>query len=150
MDSTEKIILKKRSKQKLLTFRVTRGINGVDIFLQSEVLENFFKKYGMDTYSDNWCGNLAYQLPVVRQHYTTMLSNWFGELMVNGDYPNMSFIRAKGIKDGVTFTLENNVYTRGEIMNFTKKFKEEITGLYNDYIKPVMMEVEMTTEIRSE
>lgn len=148
MQSTTKEILKPKVKQNLLSFKITRGEQGVELYLKSEVLENFFKRGGIDQYSDQWCNNKAYAIPLVKDHFNNLLSQWFGNLTINGGYPNLSFLRTVGINEGVTFILENDVYTRGEVIEFSKRFKEEVTNLFAEYIKPVTMEVELTTEVR--
>jgi len=148
--SITKEILKPRVKQKLLSFKITRGETGVKLYLQSEVLEKFFERMGVDEYADRWCGIHAYGMPLVKDHFSNLLSAWYGNLIIQGGYPNLSFLRAKGIKDGVTFVLENDVYTRGEVIEFSKKFKDEVSNLFSEYIKPITMEVELTTEVRVE
>lgn len=150
MQSTEKTILKPKTKHQLLSFRITRGEEGVKLYLKSEVLEKFFERSGVDDYSDQWCGNKAYAMPLVKDHFNNLLSQWYGNLTINGGYPNLSFLRTVGIKDGVTFTLENDVYTRGEVIEFSKKFKDEVSELFAQYIKPITMEVELTTEVRTD
>ena len=124
----EKTTLAKGESAKLLKFGVTRGRNGVEVFVQSDILEDFFKRYGLETGDGTkWCGVKPYKIPIVRQHFRELLNQWYGELTTrNGSYPNLSFLRAEGLKSGVKFTMSNNVYTQTEIRTFVKQFKTEV------------------------
>jgi len=151
VQTTEKIILKKDESKKLLTFKVTRGINGVEIFLQSDILEQFFQRYGSEAGENKWCGHQPYQIPIVRQHFRELLNQWYGELTTrNGSYPNLSMLRSKGLSEGVKFTMNNNVYTKPEILSFIKQFKTEVQNFFEEYIKPISLEVELVCTIRGE
>jgi len=148
---TEKITLSKDESKKLLVFRVTRGLNGVEVYLQSDILETFFKRYGLEEGDNKWCGHHPYQIPIIRQHFRELLNQWYGELTTrNGAYPNLSFLRAKGLSDGVKFTMNNNVYTKPEILVFIKQFKTEVQNFFEEYIKPISLEVELVCTIKGE
>lgn len=150
MNTFTKEILKPKTKQSLLSFSIKRTSQGVEINLKSEKFYDFFKQYGVTSYDEAWCGNKPFQVPLVKEHFKTLLNHWYGDLFVNTSYPNLSFLRSDKLKDGCKFIIENQVYTRGEITDFAKKFKDEITELFTEYVKPVTMEVELITEIRAE
>jgi len=150
--TVEKTTMAKGEPKKLLKFKVTRGLNGVEVFVQSDILEDFFQRYGEETAEGNkWCDITPYKIPIVRQHFRELLNQWYGELTTrNGSYPNLSFLRAKGLKDGVKFTMSNNVYTTPEIRAFIKQFKTEVQNFFEEYIKPIGFEVELVCTIKGE
>ena len=145
-----KEILKPKTKQPLLSFTVKRSVSGVDISLKSKILHDFFSRHEESSYDDTWCGNRPYAMPLVKDHYRNLLSSWYVNLMVSSGYPNLAFLRSTKLKEGASFQLENQVYTRGEIMDFATKFKEEVASLFTEYVKPVTMEVTLITEVRED
>ena len=149
MEVTKKIILDKKTKQQLLKMKVKRTELGLSIYLQSEILETFFKKYGICD-DGEWCGLKCYNTPMLNSHFRNLLTNWYGDLTYNRNYPNLAFLRAVGLFKGVQFILEGNVYTKNEILTFIKQFREQTIELFNEYIKPMTMEIELITEIRGD
>jgi len=148
---TERITLSPDEPKKLLQFKVTRGMNGVEVYIKSDILEQFFERYGLEEEHQEWCNNKPYKLPIVRQHYRELFNQWYGELtMRNGSYPNLSMLRAQGLKNGVKFTMNDNVYTKPEILTFIKQFKTEVHNFFEEYIKPISLEVELTCAVKGE
>jgi hypothetical protein len=145
--TTETVVISKKENNTLLSFNVKRTAGGVDIYLQSDVMELFFSNGGFREGADPlWGGIGCYSM--INNIDTTkrsLLNNWGSDnLIVSSEYPNLAFLRAKGLKDGVTFKLPS-VHSRTEIAKFVKLFKEQVRTLYLEYMKPIGVEIEMTT-----
>lgn len=146
--TTETEVITKKENNTLLSFNVKRTAGGVEINLQSDVLETFFSIGGFREGADpEWGGVQSYSMiSSIDATKRNLLNNWGANvLIISADYPNLAFLRAKGLKDGVTFKL-SSVHSRTEIAKFVKLFKEHVRTLYLEYIKPIDAGVELTTK----
>lgn len=145
--TTETEVISKKENNTLLSFNVKRTAGGVEIALQSDVLETFFGIGGFREGADpEWGGVLPYSMiGTIDATKRNLLNNWgSNQLLISTDYPNLAFLRAKGLKEGVTFKLPS-VHSRTEIAKFVKLFKEHVRTIYLEYVKPINATVEITT-----
>ena len=133
-------------EKNFITLKLRRIANGLEIYVQSEKIEEFFKNFSgiSGTYFE-------------KEHYSYVFSRITSagddlaafdragkeELLYNG-IPNLSFLRMVGIAQGVTFTLPG-VYSLYTIQKFIERTKEALKIFYRQYLKPVNVELVITT-----
>jgi hypothetical protein len=60
-------------------------------------------------------------------------------LLTTDGNPNLSFLRAKGLSEGITFII-SGIYSRDVISDFISKTKEAIAIFYKQHFKPIKVE----------
>jgi hypothetical protein len=148
-----KEIIKKRESQKLLKLGVFRSERGIEIIAESEAIENFFKNYGLDEGEIKWGDSLPYKYPSgFDDHFVQEFHYWKKGLFVNRDNStvNLSWLRAQGLGEGITFVIDNQIYSKTEISKFVKEAREEIKKFFDQYMKPVNVTVEIVFTINDD
>jgi hypothetical protein len=136
-------------KDKLLSLHIKRTMEGVEIFVKSKIIEDFFSgiSEGRTSASDNsgWEGKKSYNpytLPKVDSDANS-LSKWGYPLIENGIYYNISFLRAVGLSQGVTFNFPG-LFTEEYIRKLAEYTKQMTRRLYNQYIRNCEITLEMS------
>jgi len=149
-----KEVLEKTKNQKLIKFGVYRSENGVEIVAQSQAIENFFKRNGLNESEVKWEGTQPYNYPRGLDDKTVNLIHYwkkglFTDARTN-TIPNLSFLRAKGLGAGKTFVITDTIYSKAEIQRFTKAAREEIKRFFDQFMKPVNVSVEIVFTINDD
>ena len=137
--------IKKGPNVNLLKLNVKRNELGIKVYLQSPIIETFFKQFGIMGEIGQWFDKEVYRLPpsIEGSDLHNLLRNWGNsDLMPNG-VPNLALLRMQGLSDGISLDLNEYVYTRDDISTFVKTFKIQTVKLYNDYIKSIESNVEI-------
>lgn len=142
----EKHSIRKGSNVNLLKLSVKRNESGIEVYLQSPIIETFFKQFGTMGEIGQWFEKEVYRLPPSMNNDSVLhqtLKNWGNsDLMPNGS-PNLALLRMEGLSDGLTLNLNEYVYTRDDISAFIKTFKSQTIELYNNYIKSIESNIEI-------
>lgn len=142
---TERETISKKVSSPIIEFNIVRTLDGVEMKVKSPTFEKFFALSGEDGGVSQWHGYRAYLLPQLEANHRTMLNMWRQDMLIVNGFPNLSFLRIKGLSEGVTMKIPQ-VYSRAEIMKFIRLFKQESKEIYAQYIKPVNVNVEIITE----
>jgi len=154
-EKTKEVIIKK-DERPILTFEVKRTAKGVEIKAQSEVFENFFNRNNPNEEEGKWSNHYPYAVPNSlgnnSRKFTNMIQKWNDGLFYDSDSetPNLSFLRAVGLRDGVKLLISNNVYSRSEVLKFLKLAKIESANFFKEYLKPVNASFEITYSLMSD
>ncbi len=147
-----KEVIKKSEEQKLLKIGVYRSENGIEIFAQSQAIETFFKKYGVNNEEIKWAESYPYNYPTgFEDNFVQMFHYWKKSLFVGRNEqstPNLSFLRAEGLGQGKSFIIADNIYSKAEINKFIKLARESVKKFYDQYMKPVNVTVEIVFTIK--
>ena len=146
-----KEVIKKSEEQKLLKIGVYRSEKGIEIFAQSQAIENFFKNYGLNNEEIKWAESHPYNYPTgFEDHFVQLFHYWKQSLFVGRSEtstPNLSFLRAEGLGQGKSFIITDNIYSKAEINKFIKLARESVKKFYDQYMKPVNVSVEIVFTI---
>lgn len=149
---TTEVIIKK-DERPVLKFDVKRT-NGVRIIAQSQVFEEFFNKQPQNEDEGKWSGHYPYSMPTnfTNRKYSNMVNKWNNGLFTDSEneIPNLSFLRAVGLRDGVTLVETQNVYSDSEVYKFLKLAKIESGNFFKAYLKPVHASFEITYSVQSD
>lgn len=129
---------------KLQAYRLKNG-NGIGIFVQSELFENFIRSNAANpdvidgsnkahfntSTSPGWSAHMGYKL--IPKDELKHLNLW-GQTLINGPNANISFLTAKGLKNGLTFEFEG-MYSQTTVENFLMSVKRQLKSIYSEYIK---------------
>lgn len=156
MDTNE-ITVNKISKKELATLKIKREKGGITLFVKSQTIEEFFNGLsgGLTSTSSSsiWGGGMEYYKI---QSFTIPNAGEFARnpnIVLWGTHPlidpannvhNFSFLRAKGLSDGVTIQF-NGLFVSRDIERFKEDFKTFITRLYVDFIKVVEFEISVSS-----
>lgn len=147
---TKEVIIKK-DERPVLTFDVKRTTKGVQIIAQSELFENFFNRGNPNEEEGKWSNHLPYTVPtnMHNRKINNMISRWNDGLFYDSteDVPNLSFLRAVGLRDGVKLLVSNSVYSRAEVLKFLKLAKIESGNFFKEYLKPVHASFEISYSV---
>jgi len=142
--SDAKIIASKdiiKNEKVLVAIRIRRTATGILLYLQSKEFEDFFRYSGrLEEYGG--CAFYAHPTKGRIPEYNIHQINGF--LFTDG-YPqnvNLSYLRAKGLTEGVTIPLQQVASTHA-IGECLKTYKDAIVFLYNQYIKPIDISCEI-------
>ncbi len=142
-DEAETIVEKEVQKGEnvLLTIRVKRDNSGITLFLQSKVFEDFFRHSAV---MDDYCGIPFYRHPTRTRLSEYSVNNLNGSLFLDGhpNNTNISWLRAKGITEGVSIPI-SQVASTDAIADYVKGFQQAAAFIYKQYIKPVDVSVEI-------
>jgi hypothetical protein len=134
----------------LLLFQVTNTDKGVSVYMKSPIIEEFFRanhtnqaqidnresRHFAKSSTPGWSDHIAYSLPPDTYHGgLERTTNWGGEFYAHGNGgANFAFLRAVGLKDGVTFDLEG-LQSQSNIDNWILEFKETLPKIYSNWMK---------------
>lgn len=145
--------IKKSSNEGVATIKLRRTIGGAEIFIKSEQLEEFFKTLSNGRISgQEWLGAKCYELP--RSPLLEQLNGGQCNLMKWGEttlwnqeygYANISFIRAAGIANGVTFKVPG-VFSIELIRQYADRLKQGVSFIYQNLMKTYSMEMVISTK----
>lgn len=122
---------------------------GVMILAQSDILEEWFKtnskhpnitatsdKWEISTVA-GWDKHKAYPMTEVfkNSEMGKYFNNWGKELNISNVGPNLSFLRAKGLKEGVAILIPG-LHTESSIKKFLEDVKRKSLDIYKEYMKP--------------
>lgn len=133
---------------KVLTVKAFSDGSHINLYFQSEVLEKFFKESHEQAYGSSqpdtlkitrsWGqNNLGYSVP--RNLAYSQFIYWGGRLYEKGK-PNLAFLTAKGLKDGVTFKIKNLILNEKILDKFVEDLKKELSLMYQQYFQPFEVE----------
>lgn len=134
--------------RKILRVRVSRSCEeGLIIFIQSSLNWSVFAKHPNNDEYEFQLGGVKCYVPKEMR-----LENVLGQFYTENvwefdDYPNLSLLLAKGIKEGVTFNFGILAVSDEKIAAFINNLKLQAKMLYFTYLKPVDVEASFTTEI---
>lgn len=129
-------------------FSVKRTAEGTKIFAKSPMIEEFFKGIsngGVVACGGRWKGVEIYQLSeeTLMEHLILehCVINSPGELLIVNTLANLTFLRHKGLGEGLSFTVGSMPCRRAYLEEFCAKAKAGIRELYLNYIRPFEDEV---------
>lgn len=138
-----------KSSVPLLNVKVTREAWGLAIYLKSQIFEEHFKALTQN--NSNRIGTVASGKFYVPVNYPATriagcsIASEPDHGLFHGENVNLGFIRAVGIKDGVTIKITNQVYSVEKIKQWLEAFTKGVKLYWSSTIKPFSMEVEITT-----
>jgi hypothetical protein len=129
---------------KIQVWRLKSG-NGIALYVKSAIVEDFIrantlnpesvdsttKSNFMTSANSGWSGHLGYKLAAKEE--LKALNAW-GQSLVTGNTANLSFLTAKGLKDGITFEFEG-MYSQTTVERFLMDVKKQVKSIWNDFIK---------------
>lgn len=127
-----------------ITLRIRRVETGLEIFVQSEKAEEFFKPRGV---GNDYFGVPHYGYPFEKLSQAGNTLAYFSKasntLLYEG-YCNLSFLRAVGLGQGVTLVMPG-VFSLDTITKFLESAKIALKVFYRQYLKPVDVELIIST-----
>ena len=149
---------KTEDKKTLCVFKVSRKIGGVEVYIKSDLYEEFFHKIsgGKATASSGgvWGdGEKYYQVakcsvPRADYEYNVNVQGYGGREIIypeNQSY-DFSFVKTVGIADGVTFKV-NGMILQEDIDRFQKDFIRFTKAFFINYAKETSLEVTISSRI---
>jgi hypothetical protein len=142
----------KKANEGVATIKLRRTIGGAEIFIKSEQLEEFFKTLSNSRLSNEWLGHKAYEIPrspLLEQLNggQASLTKWGEATLYNTEYgyANISYIRAVGVANGVTFKIPG-VYSIESIKSYAERLKNGVSFIYQNLMKTYSMEMTISTK----
>ncbi len=141
------------AKRNLCNFKIKRAVGGVEIFIKSELYEDFFNKIssgkaikapsgsffgeGEKYYDVKKCS-----VPRSDYEYGVSVADYGRRELINPDNASydFSFIKTVGIKDGVKFTV-NGMFLQEDIERLQKDFTKFTKAFFINYAKENSIEV---------
>jgi hypothetical protein len=150
VSSTETTVTKStKSNEKVIVFRIKRTEKGARLFFQSPMIEKFFKTVTPEERIQETTGSCyshvkCYVPEVIPQAgEEATLKIWGNHSLYNYDKVNVSFLRAVGLTQGVTFEIPG-VYTTEYINKYTRDLKNAVIAFYKNYLQPAESSMEIT------
>jgi len=122
--------------ENMMETRIQRTPNGIALTIKSKVLEDWMKNNRMEgsnmeqSSNPGWNGIKGYKLKEIKDF--DLFNYWGGAL--NQPSPNLSFFRAEGLGEGVTFNLEG-IYSKQVLDKWVQDARTHMIGFYKRYIK---------------
>ena len=137
--------------KKLLTIRALSSDKGIKLYFQSDIFEEFFavnhqsQGYGNAELAGafTWGDVLGYQPPPEKAF--NRFRHWGGQLYYKGR-PNLSFLCAKGLTNGVTFNLTSLVVNENILEKYVRDLKRELAKIYREYFNNISYEESFSLE----
>lgn len=142
-------IIKTKSNKNLLTMQIKRTHSGCKLFVKSDIFEDFFSKNGIyqDKLMTNSDSHEVYKNNSSisnREIYRKL--NALDDSLINSDgYINASFLRVKGISQGVTFDL-SGLYSKEALTSYINSIKIMTKELYEEFMKPQNQSIKISIE----
>lgn len=138
--------------EEFCVIRIQRVTDGVKIYCKSKEIEEFFKKIAhkqgdifYTIHAQDWEEIEGYEIDDISFNYAFF--DQFGkDLLLDGN-PNLSFLRAVGLANGVEFVAKG-VYSLNMLHQFTEKAKVALQKFYTMFIKPVEIEVNIVKKTK--
>lgn len=138
-----------------LKVNIKKSDKGIDIFFQSPDIEEWMKKnspyatqsdkkYWDVSSSIGWKDKLGYKLDKAPDSLFQALSPWGQDLRINNATPNLAFLRAKGLGEGITFQLEG-IYPRESVIKWHEELKRQVASFCRSYIKDIRTHITIFT-----
>jgi hypothetical protein len=144
-----------KAERQVLLARLTRDQHGIQLVVQSEVFEEHFRALSGNSSKNILpeCGHKFYipqnppvqSMPGQQGKPGYSVTSEAGHGLYHGERVNLAFLRAVGIKDGVTIKINNAVYSAEKLRQWLEHFRDGAKLYYLQVIKPVTMEVEITS-----
>ncbi len=153
IETIVKQTIKKKENVKLMKLGVFRTAKGIEVYVESEFIETFFRKYNISEGELMWGSSKPYTIPAgLSSNFRYMLESWKGGLFLESEQstPNLSMIRAEGISEGKRFLFNSQIYSKAELTKFGKMFKEQVLKFFDEYLKPVNVSIEMVFSIKED
>jgi len=144
MNESYKMTMQKTQDKNLLTVQLKRTTHGTKLYLKSSIIEDYFKQNGFNDFMFMCDGNNIRTYNVNRFINSTMdnfIKRFDFTLKTRNGYTNMSFLRAQGLSNGLTFDIEG-VYSRTAITDYMNELKTHIREFYEYELKPLDMKME--------
>lgn len=128
----------------LCTLRLKRVQKGIEIYFKSPMIEEFFSQQPKASVS-SWMGlEGAWQTPM-DQIANCLLNKWgYTSFWYDSNSPNLSFIRTVGSGEGIKF-MWPTVTSTDNLKKWGEKAKEGLKTLYVQYLKPIELDITLTT-----
>lgn len=138
-----------KAERQLLHAKITRDQNGLQLTVKGEIFEDHFKSLtgGNSKRILDEIGQKFYvppEYPVQRLNGFS-ISAEAAHGLFHGENVNLAFLRVVGIRDGQTIRITNGVYSLDRLRDWMTKFRDGAKQYYLAVIKPVSIEVEITT-----
>ncbi|MBW6469637.1 MAG: hypothetical protein K0A90_00265 [Methanosarcinaceae archaeon] len=133
-------------KTETINMKISRCPIGLEIYIKSPVIEDFFKGLAQGVVStsteSNWLPHKGYTPQGNIEHIAnTHFDNWGGSLVQKGYY-NLSMLRTVGLSKGQTFRFKG-VFSKNMIENIATEFKTVLITLIKNYVKPMEVTIKV-------
>ena len=134
----------------LFKIRAKRVASGVELYLQSEPFEEFFRSQAPESEpyfsssNPGWAGHKMYKMASESATLPQHMRIWGSPLFVDG-LPNLSFWRAKGLGEGLTFKIPG-VYSRAILDSYVQYCEACASKFYKNFLHPYDREVSITVK----
>jgi hypothetical protein len=139
---TKEIITK--GKIQVLEFLVKRN----NLYVKSPILEEFFKNasVGLNVRTNSEHKEFeVYKIPSIASESRHSISYDNMDSFINQEgYINASFLKVKGISEGVNFKI-TGVNSKDQVLRFKTEFQKIANEIYREYVKPISHKVEIWT-----
>ena len=148
INETIKTTLGKSTNKQLLKVQIKRTAQGTKLYMKSEMFESYFKPNGISV--DNYITNndssriKSYMMSidnVVNDRITQSLNVFNSSLKTRDGYTNLGFLKAVGLKDGLTFDI-TGVYSKTGLNDFMTELKKDVRKIYEEEMRPEILSVE--------
>lgn len=144
----------------VLQMKIKRVAKGVEIFAQSQIIEDFMEGVSSDISEDYdihpaWSNSLKGYRLKFKLEGVNLAANWGQPLLLSTAYPgsgevsskvpNLAFLRSYGLSKGVTLVI-SGLYTDDQINNFKSGVRDGVVKLCKNYLTPREVELTITTK----
>ena len=119
----------------------SRVSTGIQLTLKSERLEAFFREYNAEASADTWQERQGYLIQQDYRNEHGRFHRWGSSDLFIGEQANLSFFLGKGLSEGYTVVLTNNVATLDLVSSWVQKAKLALASMYKKYMAPFSIEV---------
>ena len=148
MNETIKTTLGKSANKQLLKVQIKRNTQGVKLYMKSEMFESYFKLNSISNdyfiMNDDGSKIESYNLPIntiVNDSITQSLKSFNAQLKTRDGYVNLGFLRAVGLRNGLTFDI-TGVYSKTGLNDFMTELKKYVRQIYEQEMRPETLSVE--------
>lgn len=140
--------LELQAKSELLKLQIKRVSEGLELQAKSEILNKWAEGLSEGKLQSlNW-GIEAHKMNTIPFQQEAYRLDMLGSntLLDDDKYPNISYIRATSLRDGVTIVLKG-VFSAELVDQYAIAVKHAIASLYKGYIKQKKINITITEEI---
>lgn len=134
--------IKTDTKVSLALIGIERGEKGIKLTVRSKFFEDFFRelhahkdkddaRYLTKSPNPGWHDKMAYA-PAEFKDGLEQCRDWGGKFY--GTSPNLSFLRARGVAQGLTFEFDG-IYSDAVIKKWLEETKEQMFRIYKEHMK---------------
>ena len=148
INETIKTTLGKSTNKQLLKVQIKRTSQGTKLYMKSEMFESYFKSNSISNdchiMNNNGLRIESYNMPIntiVNDGITQGLNSFNCQLKTRDGYTNLGFLKAVGLKDGLTFDI-TGVYSKTGLNDFITELKKDVRKIYEEEMRPEILSVE--------